>query len=63
MSCCCGKRKRVADCYGSDEENILHVKTDDVSTLCICIYTHICYTCIHICTYIFVINIYITQYL
>lgn len=35
MSCCCGKRKRVPDCYSGDEENSLFVKRDDVSTLCI----------------------------
>ncbi|XP_030565078.1 galectin-9 isoform X2 [Drosophila novamexicana] len=31
MSCCCGKRKRVADCNSSDEENYLHLNSNDAS--------------------------------
>lgn len=55
MSCCFTKRKRVANCYSSDEENALPTKTDDVS-----IFAHtIFYVCMYICTFIhtFVANI------
>ncbi|XP_032592109.1 galectin-8 isoform X2 [Drosophila grimshawi] len=31
MSCCCGKRKRAADCSSSDEENVLHLNTNDAA--------------------------------
>lgn len=52
MSCCFTKRKRVANCYSSDEENALPTKTDDVSifahTVFICMYV-----CIYICTYVY----------
>lgn len=54
MSCCFTKRKRMANCYSSDEEYALHKKTDDVS-----IFAHPFVICMYVCTFIhtFVVNI------
>lgn len=47
MSCCFTKRKRVANCYSSDEENALPTKTDDVS-----IFAHTIFLCMYVYMYI-----------
>lgn len=47
MSCCFTKRKRVANCYSSDEENALPTKTDDVS-----IFAHTVFICMYVYMYI-----------